>query len=85
MYRKNVILYQDISRHFIEFLTKDIWNFIIARIQESEFRMKQPPAKNFQDLVVWQKAHQFVWSVYQYSDGLVKSRHPSESRGPSQS
>ncbi|MBC8460902.1 MAG: hypothetical protein H8D67_23185 [Deltaproteobacteria bacterium] len=21
--------------------------------------MKRPPAKNFQDLIVWQKAHQF--------------------------
>jgi len=29
--------------------------------------MKRPPAKNFQDLVVWQKAHQLVLSVYRES------------------
>lgn len=26
------------------------------------------PAKTFQDLIVWQKAHQLVLSVYHYSD-----------------
>ena len=35
--------------------------------------MKRPPAKNFQDLVVWQKAHQFVLSVYLYSEYFPKS------------
>ena len=30
--------------------------------------MKRPPAKNFQDLIVWQKAHQFVLSVYRFSE-----------------
>ncbi len=25
------------------------------------------PAKSFQDLIVWQRAHQFVLAVYQYS------------------
>ena len=35
--------------------------------------MKRPPAKNFQDLVVWQKAHQFVLSVYLYSESFPKS------------
>ena len=35
--------------------------------------MKRSPAKNFQDLVVWQKAHQFVLSVYQYSESFPKS------------
>src|ERR1044071_624426 len=30
--------------------------------------MNRIPAKSFQDLVVWQKAHQFVLSVYNYSD-----------------
>ena len=29
--------------------------------------MKRPPAKRFQDLIVWQKAHQFVLSVYRYT------------------
>ncbi|MDT4896082.1 MAG: hypothetical protein QOH25_1159 [Acidobacteriota bacterium] len=30
--------------------------------------MDRTVAKNFQDLLVWQKAHQFVLSVYHYSD-----------------
>ncbi|HEX8890454.1 MAG TPA: four helix bundle protein [Pyrinomonadaceae bacterium] len=30
--------------------------------------MNQVPAKSFQDLFVWQKAHQFVLAVYNYSD-----------------
>jgi four helix bundle protein len=30
--------------------------------------MDSAAAKNFQDLLVWQKAHQFVLSVYNYSD-----------------
>lgn len=30
--------------------------------------MNQAPAKSFQDLIVWQKAHQFVLAVYNYSD-----------------
>lgn len=29
--------------------------------------MQRQPAQNFQDLVVWQKAHQFVLSVYRIS------------------
>jgi four helix bundle protein len=35
--------------------------------------MKRAPAKNFQDLVVWQKAHQFVLSVYRYSESFPKN------------
>ena len=35
--------------------------------------MKRSPAKNFQDLVVWQKAHQFVLSVYRYSESFPKN------------
>ena len=34
--------------------------------------MKRPPAKDFQDLIVWQKAHQFVLSVYRHSDSYPK-------------
>ncbi|MDZ7699671.1 MAG: four helix bundle protein [Deltaproteobacteria bacterium] len=34
--------------------------------------MKRRPAKRFQDLVVWQKAHQFVLSVYKYSESFPK-------------
>ena len=30
--------------------------------------MNRNPAKSFQDLIVWQKAHQFVLSVFHYSD-----------------
>lgn len=30
--------------------------------------MDSAAAKDFQDLIVWQKAHQFVLSVYNYSD-----------------
>jgi four helix bundle protein len=30
--------------------------------------MKKTPAKTFQDLIVWQKAHQFVLSVYHFSE-----------------
>lgn len=29
--------------------------------------MKRAPAREFQDLVVWQKAHQFVLSIYRIS------------------
>ena len=32
--------------------------------------MKRQPAKVFQDLIVWQKAHQFVLSVYKLSDNF---------------
>jgi len=32
--------------------------------------MKRQPAKTFQDLIVWQKAHQLVLSVYRYSEGF---------------
>jgi four helix bundle protein len=34
--------------------------------------MKRQPAKNFQDLIVWQKAHQFVLLVYRYSETFPK-------------
>jgi four helix bundle protein len=30
------------------------------------------PAKTFRDLVVWQKAHEFVLGVYQYSAGFPR-------------
>jgi len=30
------------------------------------------PAKNFQDLIVWQKAHQLVLSIYLFSNTLPK-------------
>jgi len=44
------------------FLAPDFW------ILAPAFAMNRVPAKSFQDLIVWQKAHQFVLSVYHYSD-----------------
>ncbi|HUK83420.1 MAG TPA: four helix bundle protein [Verrucomicrobiae bacterium] len=35
--------------------------------------MERQPAKSFQDLIVWQKAHQFVLSVYRFTDGFPKT------------
>ena len=35
--------------------------------------MKRPPAKRFQDLIVWQKAHEFVLSIYRYSESFPKN------------
>ena len=35
--------------------------------------MHRPPAKSFEDLVVWQKAHAFVVGVYHESAALPKS------------
>ena len=30
------------------------------------------PAKTFEDLIVWQKAHQFVLSIYQFTESFPK-------------
>ena len=35
--------------------------------------MKRKPAKDFKDLIVWQKAHQFVLAVYRFSKKFPKS------------
>ncbi|WP_293163042.1 four helix bundle protein [Okeania sp. SIO2C9] len=35
--------------------------------------MKREPAKNFRDLIVWQKAHQLVLEVYGFSSNLPKT------------
>jgi four helix bundle protein len=35
--------------------------------------MNRAPAKTFQDLIVWQKAHQFVLAVYRFTEGLPRS------------
>jgi four helix bundle protein len=35
--------------------------------------MARMPARRFQDLIVWQKAHQFVLSAYRFSEGFPKS------------
>jgi len=42
------------------------------RRQEPEVRMKRERAKTFQDLIVWQKAHQFVLSVYRSTEVFPK-------------
>jgi len=34
---------------------------------------KRKPAKSFLDLIVWQKAHQFVLSIYNHSESFPKS------------
>jgi four helix bundle protein len=34
---------------------------------------KRAPAKTFQDLIVWQKAHQFVLGVYRFTENFPKS------------
>jgi len=40
--------------------------------RNEEIRMKRAPAKSFQDLVVWQKAHEVVLSVYRFSESFPK-------------
>ncbi len=35
--------------------------------------MRRQPAKCFEDLIVWRKAHQFVLMVYRMSDALPKA------------
>ena len=34
--------------------------------------MQRLPARNFQDLIVWQKAHQFVLSVYRITKAFPR-------------
>src|SRR6185295_6808270 len=46
-----------------------------TRIQSSESRIQNPesrraPAKSFEDLIVWQKAHDWVLLVYRLSDSF---------------
>ena len=45
----------------------------VFRSQESGARMNRTPAKCFEDLVVWQKSHQFVLDVYRASSEFPKS------------
>jgi len=35
--------------------------------------MKRQPARDFRDLIVWQKAHQFVLSIYRQSESFPNS------------
>lgn len=46
---------------------------MITTIDKGALKMKRPPSKTFQDLLVWQKSHQFVLSVYQYSESFPKT------------
>ena len=41
-----------------------------SRIQNGGASAARPPAKSFEDLVVWQKAHQFVLSVYRFTENF---------------
>jgi four helix bundle protein len=41
---------------------------LLFQLLASELGMNRVPAKSFQDFSLWQKAHQFVLSVYHYSD-----------------
>jgi four helix bundle protein len=34
--------------------------------------MTRPPARSFQDLIVWQKAHQFVLSTYLFTENFPR-------------
>ncbi|MGD1699950.1 four helix bundle protein [Dapis sp. BLCC M229] len=40
---------------------------------EEGVRMKRESAKSFQDLIVWQKAHQLVLEVYRFSSNFPKT------------
>ena len=35
--------------------------------------MERNPAKTFEDLIVWQKAHEFVLGIYRFTDSFPKS------------
>jgi hypothetical protein len=35
--------------------------------------MGMKPARTFEDLIIWQKAHQFVLAIYRFTDGFPKS------------
>ncbi len=41
--------------------------------QELVFRMKQEPAKSFQDLIFWNKAHKLVLEVSLFSNCFSKT------------
>ena len=46
-----------------------------SRIQNSGARIKteqRAPARNFQQLIVWQRAHQFVLGVYQLTESFPR-------------
>lgn len=40
--------------------------------EKQQVKTKREPAKNFQDLIVWQKAHRFVLTAYRQSESFPK-------------
>ncbi len=42
------------------------------RMKNTEYRMEGKPAKSFEDLIMWKKAHQFVLAVYEYTENFPK-------------
>jgi four helix bundle protein len=48
-----------------------------SRIQNPEPRIQRAPAKNFEDLIVWQKSHQLTLLIYR----ITSSFPPSEIYG----
>ena len=43
-----------------------------SRIQNPEFRIKRASAKDFTDLIVWQRAHEFVLQAYVISKSFPR-------------
>jgi len=41
-------------------------------MKNTEYRMENIPAKSFEDLIMWKKAHQFVLAVYGYTENFPK-------------
>lgn len=41
----------------------------------SENKIEKHPARTFQDLIVWQKAHQFVLKIYEFTDKFPKEEN----------
>jgi four helix bundle protein len=41
-------------------------------VKERDMTSNQLPAKNFRDLLVWRKAHEFVLELYPYTSNLPK-------------
>jgi four helix bundle protein len=41
-----------------------------SRIQNGGASPQRPPAKSFEDLILWQKPHRFVLSVYRFTESF---------------
>lgn len=42
-------------------------------VRSQESGVKRAPARTFEDLIVWQKAHAWVLAVYRFSDGFPQN------------